>query len=136
MPESIQVAVSAPMESRMMMAELVLPRFSPTFSSKVRQGTLRPYRPMRQVRTAEAKMAIWEGPPVSSSPKINTPTISRAIRNSTGTSDRRSPGFFISYSIFFLRKIRKTTSTIRIMPDRMMAMSQFPPTRGNLTFMP
>ena len=86
--------------------------------------------------TAAPKMAICDGPLVSSSPKMLTPIINRAIKLSTGTSERRSPGFFMDYSIFFLRKIRKTSSTINSMATRMMIMSHTPPTSGSLMFMP
>ena len=83
-PDSIHVAVNAPIDSRMMMAEEVDFRLSPTFSSKTLQGTLSAKRPISIVNTAAPKMAICEGPEVSSSPKILTPTTSRAIRKTIG----------------------------------------------------
>ena len=100
MPESIHVAVRAPMESNIMMAELVDLRLSPTAPSNLLQGTFRPYIPIRAVTTAAPKMASCEGPLVSSSPNMLTPIISRTIRVSTGTSERRSPGFFMSEHFF------------------------------------
>ena len=99
-PESIQVAVSAPMERSMIIAELVDLRLSPTDSSNRLQGIFRPYMPIRAVTTAAPKIASCEGPLVSSSPKTLTPIISRTIRVSTGTRERRSPGFFMSEHFF------------------------------------
>ena len=92
MPLTIHAPPSAPMSSRMMMAELTPPTLSLIARSKSSQVMRRDAMPMQTQNAVATSKAICDAPASVSSPKMLTTRATSATSITSGTHDSQRGG--------------------------------------------